>query len=147
MLKKALNDPKRWGWLLEPLDKDKNDLSVEEFMDIMNRSKQKHAYRSDLFQFDDLYMYEKKLLKKLDDSWHGSKMEYGDLDEKKDGGAADDDDDDEDGGAEDDDVVMSGAAGGKDKADDAGLDAKAGAAVGKAKVGVVLGGPKAGKKK
>ena len=86
MLSKALNDPKKWGWLLETdeyeydYEEKKNDaqqnvknligvkivpkpegyVSTDELLNIMGRSKQKQAYRSSLFQMDDLYMYQPK---------------------------------------------------------------------------------------
>ena len=59
MLSKALNNPKKWGWLLEPTkDPANQEISLDEMMTIMGRSSQKHAYKSSLFQFDDLYMYQ-----------------------------------------------------------------------------------------
>ena len=69
MLTKALNNPKKWGWLLEPdefetdvktgvVTKTNNEMSVDEMLTLMGRSGQKQAYMSSLFQFDDLNMYE-----------------------------------------------------------------------------------------
>ena len=60
MLTKALNDPKKWGWLIDDEKQPGETLTLQETMNIMNRSHQKHAYRSSLFKFDDLYMYQPK---------------------------------------------------------------------------------------
>ena len=51
MLSKALNDPKKWGWLLEPLkdDKHKHEMDVQEMIHILGLSPHKELSASSLF--------------------------------------------------------------------------------------------------
>ena len=61
MLNRAINDPKRWGWLIhDEKDADGKDVvSLQELISFMGMSPQKQLYHSRLFDMDDLYLYEK----------------------------------------------------------------------------------------
>ena len=53
MLSKALNQPKKWGWLLETEELDNNErpkLTMEGMINILNMAPQKELYASSLFK-------------------------------------------------------------------------------------------------
>ena len=51
MLSKALNQPKKWGWLLQPLKDDahKNEMDVQEMIHILGMSPHQELFASSLF--------------------------------------------------------------------------------------------------